>query len=283
MKMTKVVSSVNQKGGVGKSTILCNLGYYLAEKGKKVLFLDIDLQENLTELLLPDFAACSDANALEFVENGIPFGSAALYSENAPLNVVPCSPCRVGQRTFYEGQLFILPSHKASLADVSDGNAIEIAHRRFEELLNMDFDYILIDCPPAPGVHQITPIALSDEVICPIELDAFSMKGLVEVWKMITQIRELNMKEEGKPALHVVANKLFMQSAETKKSLDEVRSQLGDVLLDSYIANSSVIKDAVTQGRPVFKLAPNGNAATVGKKYAIVLDELVTRFNGGKA
>lgn len=275
---TRVLSSVNQKGGVGKTTTLLNLGYLLAEQGKKVLFIDQDMQQNTTETLLSSFIENSEHYVEQYRETGIPVGSAALFHESAPLDIQECDPITVGNRQFYQGQIFILPSLAPALGEVSGSDAIDVAHSRFPELLELGFDYILIDCPPSPGVHQVTPISLSDHVLCPVELDSFSTKGLLDVWRMITSIHE--MRGDETPKFHVYANKLHLQSSETKASLSSMKEELQDLMLDGFIASSAVIKDAVTHRRPIFKLPPNGNAAAVGKKYVKVLNELIERMEG---
>lgn len=273
-KMVTTITVANNKGGVGKTTTVIQLAYYFAERGKRVVVIDIDPQMNFTTYSIPDFKDRFDLNN---------FGSAALFDELAPIEVISLDPTRIGSREMYHDLIKLIPAYEESLTLVEQGlnptEPLVNAIKRFEEVKNLDVDIVIFDAPPAICTKQLAAILLSDHVVVPMEADDFSAAGLVKMYEICQVAQNQNGTE--KPEIHFFANKVFNQAADSLGKLEYMRQQLGDCMLENYIPSSSVASSAIAAHRPVFKMPPNGNAAMFGKKFSAVLNELEQRMGLG--
>lgn len=168
----KIIAFVNQKGGVGKTTLSLNLAALLAEEGKKVLIIDNDSQANITNTFFNE----------EF-DNTI--YNVILKDENLN-NVI--------HRTSIEN-LDVVVNSLAS-ADINLLLSTEIA--REMKLKNavtkakLDYDYVLIDCNPSLDLNMVNALVACDEVIIPIDCSAYSLTGLKNLVDFIEKIKVLN-------------------------------------------------------------------------------------------
>ncbi|ENN6469913.1 ParA family protein [Vibrio vulnificus] len=269
----KIVASVNQKGGVGKTTFAAQTAYRLADCGKRVLIIDFDPQRNSSMYWLDDYTNLPTSAS-----------SANLFHESATINPIPAASVQIGSKLFYENQIDILyaDTDELTLLEQSSDNQLTIAYglSQFERVKTMDYDYVIIDCPPAICMKQILAVLVADAVVTPMELDGFSAEGILKIHEIIEAAKGHNESVGvlDKPNWHIIANKVGLQSASSVSMLAKVREELGSILLDNFISYSTVINDAVLNRRPIFKLPPNGNAAAVGRKYAKALDELLDRI-----
>ena len=172
----KVVSVMNRKGGVGKTTTVCNLAYWLAKRcGKKVLVVDLDGQGNAADCLLLDGwaeDACGAAYAMEYPESKVE--DLAKFSKL----FVDDMDCRID----------VLPGG-AGLFDLGDRLASTDALRRFLRTRENSqyYDFVLIDCPPEFNIAVLNAIVASDMMLVPTTPDAASRKGAACV---IDEMRE---------------------------------------------------------------------------------------------
>ncbi|MDK9773876.1 ParA family protein [Vibrio sp. B181a] len=270
-KNSKLVASVNQKGGVGKSTMVIQSAYRAAENNKRVLILDLDPQENSTKYWLHG----SDLGCLPQEASSV-----NLFSAGSSIKPMPVNPVQIGAKTYYEGQIDILFADETALTmleQADDSQAVLVnALSNSQVIRELGYDYVFIDCPPAVCLKQVAAVMVSDDVVTPMELDSFSAEGILKIFNIIEAARQ-QWDDENKPKWHIIANKVHAQSSASSSLLSGVREQLGDYMLQGFITTSSVVNDAMMNRRPIFKLPPNGNAAAVGRKFANVLDELLQR------
>lgn len=164
----------NNKGGVGKTTVACNLGDALARQGKRVLIIDTDAQSNASSLLLsPD----------ERLDNSL---YDVLSSDIDPLRCIYSTT---------NNNLMILPATEeiSSLEpDLIAGapKSLNILRDRLRKVIDRDFDYCLIDCPPNLGIFVLVSLHLADAVIVPVSMGSrWSQRGIQKVLDVIRSVK----------------------------------------------------------------------------------------------
>lgn len=194
--MGKVISFINQKGGVGKTTMAFNAAFALAQSGKKVLTIDLDPQANLTLL----FEAKNSVNLHHLLVNSIKelkmIHVPAMLSEilhyskgNVVVDLIPG-----GQE---------LSGFDLTVASINAPRQLVL--KKFLEIngLKDRYDYILIDCPPTLGLLVINALCASDGVIIPFKADDFSHKGLEHFYQVLGDIAEMGIVKAPEVILHV--------------------------------------------------------------------------------
>ncbi len=228
--MAKVISIANFKGGVGKTTSTINIGAGLHQMGKRVLLIDLDPQFNLTQ-------------SLGLMETNFPiYGS--LRGE------FPLTPL-----TITEGWDIISSSLdliKAEIELSAEFKREEILNRLIEGL-KVQYDFILIDCPPSLGLLSINAFVASDEIYVPIEAEFLALKGYAILNEAIGRIglsidRVFITKYDGRKILN-------------RNVLDTIRQSLGDAAFKTFIRENIALAEAPTQGVDIFRYAPKSIGA----------------------
>ena len=236
--MGRIISLTNQKGGVGKTTTAINLAAALGEAGQKVLLIDFDPQGNATTGLMPERLS-QDENTIYELICGL------------------CSPDECIIRDVAEG-LDLIP------ADVSlSGAEVELVElesaetktrlRDVTQELKKEYDYILIDCPPAIGLLTINALTASDGAIIPVQCEFYALEGLKQVMNTIQLVQaKLN------PELKIDGVLLTMFNARTKLSqqvVDSVREVVQNVfkenVFETIIPRNTRLAEAPSFGEPI--------------------------------
>ena len=255
--MVHIVSVVNQKGGVGKTTTSVNLAAFLAEHGKFVLLVDLDPQANATS------GVGIDHNSLQA---GV--YEALIGSHQARRLIHP---------TEHEG-LRILPATQ-SLA----GAAVELVNMDDREhflrkaLLEVknDYDYVIIDNPPSLGLITINGLVASDSVLIPVQAEYYALEGLTQLLNTVNLVRE-NLR----PDLNVMGAVITMYDSRTKLSkevLQELYRYFPDKIFRSVIPRSVRLAEAPSFGKTIIGYDPSSKAA---KAYQRLAREFILRDEG---
>jgi len=251
--MGKIISIVNQKGGVGKTTTAVNLGAYLAHLGKEILLIDIDPQANATSGLGIDHKGLS---------HGI---YEAIIGEKPIYSII--------KHTVQDGYK-IAPS-TLSLA----GAGIELVgvedrefrlNKIISEIVN-EYDYIIIDGPPSLGLLTVNSLVAADEVLIPIQSEYYALEGLSQLLETIALVQN-NLK----PELGVMGAIITMFDRRNKLSgsvMNELYKYFPNRVFRSVIPRSVRLAEAPSFGRSILHYDPKSKG---GKAYERLAREMIS-------
>ena len=245
--MTKVISLVNQKGGVGKTTTSINLAASLGKLGKKVLLIDLDPQGNST-------------TGLGINKGDIRFSVYDVLNGTAPIK-------KALVKTKFEN-LSVLPAtiNLAGLdIELVEKGYQNAAFRKNEQLrdglasVKNNYEYIIIDCPPSLGLLTTNALVASDSVIIPVQCEFFALEGITQLLNTIimTQTRlNPNLKIEG-----VLLTLLDSRTNLGLEVVEEVRRFFKEKVFDTIIPRLIRLVEAPSHGEPINEYDPNSRAA----------------------
>ncbi|MFA6184053.1 MAG: ParA family protein [Parcubacteria group bacterium] len=258
--MAKIISLVNQKGGVGKTTSAVNLTTYLASAGKKVLLVDLDPQGNASSGL--------GINVRELENN--------LYQAM----ILGKHPREIIVRKKSLG-FDILPSSQ----DLA-GSEIEMIHMENREFklynslrqIRAEYDYIIIDSPPSLGLLTINGLVSSDEIIIPVQTEYYALEGLSQLLETISLV-----KENIQPDLKIKGVMLTMFDRRNRLSrqvVKEVREHFPGHVFENVIPRSVRLAEAPSFGKSILNFDSFSKGARAYKGIAREIIEMDERSRG---
>ena len=239
----------NQKGGVGKSTITALLAWWLTEREQaRVALLDLDSQKNLTRT---------------FAQHRYEVSATRLFGAGLPAADTP------------PGGLCLFPG-ETELADLERASPEVIRNFRTNlTQLGSHFDYCLIDTPPALGLRMTAALIVADYVLCPIELEEYSIDGVTAMIKTILGVRQRHNPRL--KFLGLLANRFNPHSVRQREALQALFAAYGQHVIPAKISTRSAIPEALSQGMPVWQL-PKTSAreatAEVNKAFGLLRERM---------
>ena len=231
----------NLKGGVGKTSITCNLAAEFAQRGRKVLIIDLDSQANSSHYLLPGRSPDSKS-IYDFFESTLSF---KLFKDSLAQAVHP---------TAHEG-LFVVPAC-AELGDIQSKLENRYKIMKLSQALdivisNQGFDDVFIDTPPALNFYSMSALLSADSVLIPFDCDEFSVQGIEQVVSRIYEV-----KDDYRPDLHVegvIVNNFQAQAKLPQATIDSLRDK-GFTVLKPFLSSSVIMKESHARHKPLIHL-----------------------------
>lgn len=251
--MGHIVSVVNQKGGVGKSTTTVNLGAHLAEKGKYVLIVDLDPQGNASSGLGFDIAELKGTYEAMTAQHGAK--ELVVRTNHDGLHLLAANPNLAG----------------ASVELVNELGRERKLHQALLEIRN-DYDYILIDNPPSLGMLTINGLVAADSVLIPVQAEYYALEGLGQLMHTVEMVRQAM-----KPELAVMGAVITMFDPRTKLSkqvLEELYRHFPERIFRSVIPRSIRLAEAPSFGKTIVHYDPQSKGSLAYERLA---DEFIAK------
>lgn len=240
-------SIINQKGGVGKSTTAHNIGAGLKNKGFRVLYIDLDAQGNLTYTM---GANTKGYNALGVLQR----------PETAREEI---------QHT-RQGDIIASTPTLAGADNVINETGKEYRLKEALEPLQTDYDYCIIDTPPALGILTINALTCCNKVIIPAQADIYSLQGVTQLYNTISTVKKYcnaGLEIDGILLTRYSARAII--SREIAEMTEDTAEKIGTKVFKTKIRECTALKEAQAMKQDIFSYAPKSNAAADYKKIVM--------------
>lgn len=227
--MGATIALANQKGGVGKTTTTINLGAYLAAGKRSVLIVDLDPQGNTS--------------------SGLGFRKEDLEHDLYDVMVDGLPASTIIQKTLVDGLSLLPASGVLAAAEIELVSASRREYRLKDALVDLKYDYILIDCPPSLGILTLNGLTAADSLIIPVQAEFYALEGLGQLVQTVQRVRKaLN------PGLELLGVVLTMHNGRTSLSTqvhEEVKRHFPDKIFDTVIPRNVRLAEAPSFGKPI--------------------------------
>jgi len=258
--MTRILSIVNQKGGVGKTTTAVNLATALAAIGENVLLVDLDPQGNAST----GFGVSTSKRkntSYDLLMNNQNIITASMPTSIPQLDIVPAT----------------IDLSAAEIELATTNSREQQLKRAFERDSNHNYDYILIDCPPSLGLVTINALVASDAIFIPLQCEFYALEGLSHLLKTFKLVqRKLNPKLS---ILGVVLTMYDKRNRLTQHIEEDVRDFLGDTVFETVIPRNVRMSEAPSHGLPALLYDMNCRGS---QAYLKLARELLKREHSGE-
>jgi chromosome partitioning protein len=226
-----IISVLNQKGGVGKTTTVINLGSYLAKAGKSVLIVDFDPQGNATSGLGIDKNSLN-GSIYEVLVNNVDVSSVIIETQ--------------------VNNLFLLPAN-ANLA-ATELELADIESREFvlkNLLKNAQYDFILIDCPPSLGLLTVNALTASNWLLIPVQAEYYALEGLSQLLDVMQKV-----KQGPNPSIQLLGVLVTMydnRNTLAQQVSVELNNYFGDKVFKTIVPRNVRLAEAPSFGKPIME------------------------------
>lgn len=255
---------LNQKGGVGKSTVTVNLGYGLAEAGKRTLVVDLDPQAHSTVIYTAEVPKDDTVNEL--------FRDRKFDIRDAVRPALVWREADGEDRAVPVDNLFLIPAniHLAASSEliVSRTHREKIFHNHIRKI-ESDYEFILVDCPPTLGVLTVNAIYTADLILIPTNYSKYSLDGISDLFASIAEV-----KESREYRYRILRNSKDARNTRTNEAIEGLLADFEANLLSTVIRRSEAINQAQMQNQPIFVFDPR----SIGSADFSALTEEMVRY-----
>ncbi len=255
--MTRRIAFINQKGGVGKTTLVANCGAFWAREGRRVLVIDLDPQAHLT-LHLGSAGEQEERNLYRVLRGDLRVDEAIVSVE--------------------EESVEVLPSHiDLSAAEYEFGQEVGREMLLRDQLANLEqtrnYDLILMDCPPSLGFLSLNALAAADDVVVPVQAEFFALQGMAQLVHVVELIRERLHPQLKLSA--VVPTLVDLRTNLGREVIDDLEHHFGPVVTKSHLRKRVKVAEAPSFGKSIFEYAANSEGA---EEFAALARELEAKL-----
>lgn len=250
-----VLAVTNQKGGVGKTTTVVNLGAYLGSFGARVLLVDCDPQANTTSGV---GASVESGGVYDVLTNGVAARDRIVKSDTRGVDLLPSTADLAGA--------------EIELLDADDRTGVL---KTAIEPLESAYSYILLDCPPSLGLLTFNALVAADAVIVPVQCEYLALEGLARLISTLERVRQ-----QSNPRLQIFGLLMTMYDSRTSLSQQvtaEVKDHYPNLIFDTVIPRSVRLSEAPSFGKPILSYDPHSRGA---EAYAQLAVEVASRAAG---
>lgn len=249
--MGKIISLLNHKGGVGKTTSVINIGAGMVELGKKVLLIDLDPQANLSLSL------------------GIPRQPTTIYE--ALRGEAELEPFAI--RENLDVVMSTLDLSGAEMELINEAGREYILRELFEPVKE-EYDFVIIDCPPSLGLLTLNALAASDYVYIPLQTQFLALQGLAKIKQVIDKVKfRLNKKLE---IGGVIATMYDGRKILNRDVVETIKKYFGEKVFDTMIRDNVALAEAPAQRKDIFHYSKNSIGA---QDYMNLCKEILERVH----
>ncbi|MBT4349976.1 ParA family protein [bacterium] len=246
--MARIISVVNQKGGVGKTTTTINLAAYLADLGKRVLVVDIDPQGNASSGFGLDHKQLKKG-VYEVLVNPETKITEAVRAHQKNLHILPSTPDLAG----------------AAIELVNQASREYRLRENLNDVLDL-YDFILIDNPPSLGLLTINGLVAASEILIPVQCEYYALEGLSQLLSTIDLI-----KEHLQPELKILGAVMTMHDSRNRLSqavFDELYQHFPNHIFRSVIPRNVRLAEAPSYGKPIKEYDQHSSGARAYRRLA---------------
>lgn len=249
--MSRTIAFANQKGGVGKSTTTLNIGAALAERGKRVLLVDIDPQGSLT--------IAAGANPLTL--------TTTLYDAliNADFSLAACTIHAKPNIDLVPATLDLAGAEIELLSEISREHVLAGKLKTVQD----QYDFILLDCGPSLALLTINALTAADQVVIPCECTYLAFRGMQLLMKTIRKIQD-----RANPRLRVTGilpTKYDARKTHNREVVEEMRATYGDLVIAPSIRDRVALADATIGGQTIIEYESRSDSANEYRAVAEVI------------
>lgn len=250
--MGKVIALANQKGGVGKTTTSVNLAACLADQGQRVLLIDMDAQGNATSGIGIDKAQIKQ-DIYDVLVNEVFLEDVILTTKRKNLDVVPATIRLSGAEIELASQF----AREKRLADAL-------------LLVQDEYDYLLLDCPPSLGILTVNAFTACDSILIPVQSEYYALEGLNQLINTYQLVQK-----HFNPTLTIEGVLLTMFDARTNlgnQVVSEVKDYFKEAVYETIIPRNVKLSEAPSYGEPIVDYDANSKGA---KAYEALAKEVL--------